>query len=179
MAPRFKQLLFQVYADDNSANAFVGFPYDLGEEIFPFRDALRDEVKELTSLRHRTDISGPFEKIDVRIRFFDNENSDLVNDFYSKPEPGCFSWLFHTRFYREYMAERAKLKPFIKVEISTSHDYPAIEVDNTILTGDTIAQLIEKVAHDLNLDIVRSKLPLSMASILMSNRSIDYQEKDV
>lgn len=179
MAPRFKQLLYQVYVEDDSANAFIGFPVDPIEKITPFRDALRDRVTELTGLMQRTRIDGPYDEIDVRIMFFDKNNSDLVNNFYSKPEPGCLSWLFHTRSYRKYMAERAKLKPFIKVEISTSHDYPAIEIDNTILTGDAIAQLIEKVAHDLNLDIVRSNLPLSMASILMSNRSIDYQEKDV
>jgi hypothetical protein len=178
MAPRFKQLLFQVYNDDNGANAFIGFPVYQIEQIYPFRDTLRDEFQKLTGLRHRTNIDGPYEEIDVRIRFFDNNNADFVNAFYSKPWPGCFLWLFRTRYYREYKAEEAKVKPLIKTEISTSHDFPAIVVKNSILTEEAIAQLIEKVAHDLNLNIVRSTLTQSMAQILMSNRSVDSQEKD-
>jgi hypothetical protein len=179
MAPRFKQLLFQIYTDNYHANAFIGFPVNQIEQIYPFRDTLRDEFQKLTGLMQRTNKDGPYEEIDVRIRFFDNNDANMVNAFYSKSGPGCFSWLFRTRSYREYMAEEAKIKPFIKVEISTSHDFPAIEVENSILTEEAIAQLIEKVARDLNLNIVRSTLTQSMAQILMSNRSVDSQEKDV
>jgi hypothetical protein len=179
MAPRFKQLLFQTYDDARGANAFIGFPVDQLEQMLPFRDALRDEFEKITGLAYRININGPYADIDICIRFFEDKDADTVNAFYSKPGPGCFSWLFHTRHYRNYQAEDAKLKPLIKIEISTSHDYPGITIESSVLIGDAIAQLIEKVARTLELRIVRGKFPYPMDPILMSNRSFDAKKEDI
>lgn len=175
MAPRFKQLLYQTYDGSLGATAFVGFPVEQFEQIHPFRDALHNEFEKITGFKYRTDI-GVYDDIDVRVRFFDGKVLDTVNAFYSKPWPGCSSRLFRTRYYRKHKAEEAKVKSLIKIEISTSHDYPCVVVEKSIFPKDTIAQLIEKVAHGLNLSIVRSKFTLSLNPILMSNRSFDARE---
>jgi hypothetical protein len=179
MAPRFKQLLFQTYAGGRGANAFIGFPVNQFEQMSPFRNALRDEFEKITGFKYRIDIirTNVVDPIDVCVKFFDGKDADTVNAFYSKPWPGCFSWLFRTRYYREHKEEEIKVKPLIKIEISTSHDYPCVVVDKSVFTEDAIAQIIEKVAHDLNLKIVRSKFPLPMAPILMSNSSFDAREQ--
>ena len=174
MAPRFKQLLSQTYAEGHGAYAFIGFPVYHFEQISPFRDALRDEFVKATGFKYRTDF-GVYEAIDVSIRFFEVNDADRVNAFYSKPYPGCFGWLFRTRYYNENKGEEAKVKPLIKIEIITSHDFPCVVVEKSAFAEDTIAQLIEKVARDLRLDIIRSKFPYPMNPILMSNRLFDAE----
>lgn len=176
MAPRFKQLLFQMYECAQGADAFIGFPVDQFEQIPAFADALRMEFARISGFAYRMDIVGPY-NIDVRIRFFDSEGADAVNAFYSKPWPGCFSLLLHTRHYRDYKAEENNVKKLITIEISTSHDYPCVVISSATLTTDSIAQLIEKVAHDLELSIVRSRFPRSLVSILTSNGLYDAKER--
>ncbi len=170
MAPRFRQLLFQTYAEEHGATGFIGFPADISEQMPRFRDALCNGFHNSTRFQYRTDILGPFEN-DVYVRFFDNNNADAVNAFYSKPLPGCFSWLLRTRQYREHKAEEARVKLLIHIEISTSHDYPCVVIDKSNLTEGEIAQIIEKAAQDLKLNIVRCQVPYSMDIILRSNQS--------
>jgi hypothetical protein len=172
MAPRFKQLLYQTYDGSNGATAFVGFPVGLFEQISSFRNVLRDEFKKTTGFEYRTD-TGFYEDVDVHVRFFDIKDAEIVNAFYSKPWPGCFSMLFRTRSYREHKAEEAKVEPLIKIEITTSHDFPCVVVAKSIHTEDAISQLIEQIARQLNLSIVRSRFGLPMNLILRSNRSFD------
>ena len=175
MAPRFKQLIYQTYVGNNGATAFAGFPVDQFEQIPSFRNVLRDEFEKTTGLEYRTD-TGLYDDVDVYVRFFEIKDADMVNAFYSKSWPGCLSGLFRTRYYREHKAEQAKVEPLIKIEITTSHDFPCVVVDKSVLTEDSIAHLIEQVARNLNLSIIRSRFSLPMNLILMSNKSFDARE---
>ena len=176
MAPRFKQLLYQTYEGNNGATAFAGFAIDQFEQIPSFRNALRDEIKTITAFEHRTD-TGLYNDVDVHVRFFENKDADMVNAFYSKPWPGCFSGLLRTRYYREHKSEEAKVEPLIKIEIATSHDFPCVVVYKSMLTEDAIVQLIEQVARNQNLNIIRSRFSLPLDIILMSNKSFDNREQ--
>lgn len=173
MAPRFKQPLFQIYDDKHGGSAFVGFPLGHSEQMYTFRDTLRDEISQVTGFAYRSNVEGPWEDIDVHIRFFDGKDEKTVDAFYSKPWPGCLSWLLRTRKYADYKSEEMKVKPLIKIEIVTSHDFPCITIESSILAGNSIAQLIKKVARDLNIEIVRSNFPYTMNAILMSNSFFD------
>jgi hypothetical protein len=102
--------------------ASAGFHVDQFEQIPSFRNVLRDEIEKNTGFEYRTD-TGHYDDVDVNVRFFEIKDADLVNAFYSKPWPGCFSGLFRTRYYREHKAEQAKVEPLIKIEITTSHDF--------------------------------------------------------
>ncbi len=175
MAPRFKQLLFQTYNNEQGASAFIGFPIAQAEQIVPFRDALRNELEMATGLAYRTDFIGHWD-IDAYVRFFDNNDEATVHAFYSKPWPGCLSWLLRTRRYRDYKAEEAMARMLITIEVSTSHDHPCIVVEKSTLSGDRIAQLIKKVSSDLEMNIVRSQFSYPMDAVLMSNREFDVEE---
>jgi hypothetical protein len=176
MAPRFRQLTFQTYNDDDGASAFIGFPMNPSDLMFTFRDELRDKLQEFTGFPYRTNIHGPWDVIDVYVRFFDGKDEEVVNVFYSKPEPGCLSWLFGTSQYRNYVAGEAKIRLLIKIKITTSHDYPCIIIESSTLSGDAIAHLIQEVAIDLDVKINKGNFPYSMDAILMSNREFDVEE---
>jgi len=178
MAPRFRQLLYQTYAAQCGAEAFVGFPKGRLELRLRLRDALCEEIEKTTGLASRIDVEGPYDDVDVHVKFFDAEDADVVNGFYSKPWPGFFAWLFRTRDYRDYKAEHHSVERLIKIDVSTSHDWPCVAVTSSIHTRESIAQLIEKVAHDLDTSIVRSKLPYPMVAILTSNRSFGDKQHD-
>lgn len=175
MAPRFKQLLYQTYDGNQDATAFVGFPVDLFEEISPFRDALRDEIVKITRFKYMKE-TGVYKDVDVHLNFFDDKDSEMVNSFYSKPRPGCFAWLFRTRYYRAYKAEEEKIELLIRIEISTSHDYPCVVVHKSSFAENALAQLIKKVAHNLKLRIFRSNFSFPMDTIMMSNKTFDVGE---
>ncbi len=176
MAPRFRQHIFQTYRDDDGASAFIGFPIHLLTRMEAFRDTLRDEISQVSGLLFRANIEGPWDDIDIHFRFFDEEDGNTFNAFYSKPGPSCLSWLFRTLGYRNYLAESDRLNPLIKTEITTSHDYPCIVVENSILGDETLARIIQKVSNDLDMKIVRSHFPRSMNEILMSNREFNIEE---
>jgi len=177
MAPRFRQLLYQTYDAECGAEAFVGFPKHRFELMLPFRDALCEEFEETTGFTSRTDLVGPYD-VDARVKFFHAEDADAVNGFHSKPWPGFFSWLFRTQHYRDHEAEQRSVKRLIKINVATSHDFPCVVITSSIHTGESVARLIEKVAHDLQLSIVRSKLPYPMVTILTSNRSFGDKQHD-
>jgi hypothetical protein len=176
MAPRFKQLLFQTFTTDGGASAFIGFPVDRFDQMYNFRDMLREEIQGITGNQYRSDIHGPWDDIDVQIRFFDSKDEGTINSFYSKPPPGCLASLLHSGSYAAYKAEEAKIKPLIKIEIFTSHDWPCVVIENRILTVDSIAQIIKKVSGNLNMRIVRSNFSFPMNAILMSNREFDAED---
>jgi hypothetical protein len=64
VAPRFKQLIYQIYNDNNGATGFVGFPVSQLEQIAPFRNALRDEIQSITEFKFRTDM-GFYDDVDI------------------------------------------------------------------------------------------------------------------
>jgi len=178
MAPRFRQLIFQIYKDDEGVSAFIGFPLNQSEQMFTFRDTLRDEIQEITGFPYRTNIHGPWDVIDVYVRFFDCKDEDAVNSFYSKPEPGCLSWFLRTKQYRDYLAGDAKVRPLIKIKITTSHDYPCIVVESSVLGEEALGHMIQKVSDDLDMKIIQSQYPHSMDEILMSNREFGIDEHE-
>lgn len=150
-----EKLNYQVQSHTNGTIAIVNFSLEQFDQIPSFRAKLHEIVKNETGLQHRID-TGHYEIIDVVIRYFDSEDADSVNTFYSKPWPGCFSWLFHTRYYREHKLEESHVKKLIRIEVSTSHDGPYVLIMKSHFTEDEIAQLIKKAGNDLQFDVSRS-----------------------
>jgi hypothetical protein len=172
MAPRFKQLLYQTSHAEETASALVGFPVKLSDREELFRGALCDKLQHTTGLKSRRDKQGYFD-IDVSVRFFDAQDEDAVERFYSKPWRGFFSWLFRTRYYREHSAEEQRAEKLVRLEVSTSHDYPCVVMSSSIHDEEAIAEMIENIAKALDLTIVRANFPYSLASILTSNKTIE------
>jgi len=168
MQPQDKKLIYQVYNSNNRTIAFVSFSLEQFDQMPFFRSRLHDAVKTATELQYRID-TGLYEDIDVNIRYFDSKDADIVNNFYSRPWPGCFSWLFRTRYYREHKSEEIKVKQLIQIEISTSHDGPWFLIMESPFAEDEIAQYFEKVANDLRLDITRGEISSFAESIILKN----------
>jgi hypothetical protein len=169
MAPKFSKLIYQTFVETNGTLAFIGFPILKFDQMSSFRDGLRDEIINVTGLQYRTDY-GVWQEIDVYFRFFKSEDADKVNAFYTRPYPGCLGQLFHTRYYKNYKEEESAVKHLVPIEINTSHDYPSIVIEESILSEEMIAKLIEATADHLKLIIERSNIPYRINEIMMSNQ---------
>lgn len=166
MKQQEKKLIYHAHNGIKGTIVLVSFSSDQFEQMPSFRSALHEVVKKATGLQYRID-TGVYEDIDVDIKYFDSNDADKVNSFYSKPWPGCFSWLFRTRYYREHKSEEAKVKQLIKIEISTSHDGPWFLIIKSPFTEEEIAQFFEKVGDNLQLDIAREEIASPFVSTII------------
>jgi len=177
MAPRFKQNMYQVYAKDIGADALICFPFSNDKFTFPFRDKLTEEISSTTNL-YLDKNEGKPTKHDSCFRFFNLENEMLVKEFCYKEHPGLWAWILKTKKWdewKEYRKEEQKVRQLVQIEISTSHDHTCIELYSSIHSEDSLSRLIETIANELNIDMVKNpKLP-SMADIIMTNRTFDIK----
>ena len=170
MAPRFNQLLYQIYDDGKNASAFVGFPAYQLDFILPFRNRLCDEFKTTTGLSSWKTPDSHYD-IDGWIILFKVGDAKVIEGFYSKPWRGLFSWLFRTRYYREHKAEEKKVRGLINIDVDTSHDYPRVAIYSSTHSAQSIASAITKVAEYLNVSIIKCDFKHTMAEVLTSNRA--------
>ncbi len=170
MAPRFKQLLYQIYDGDKNVSALLGFPVNQFDLVLPFRNGLCVEFEKSTGLS-LWKMPGSHYDIDGRVIFFKAEDAKVVEGFYSKPWRGLFSWLFRTRYYKEHRAEEGKVHGLINIDVDTSHDYPRVAIYSSIHSMQSIANAITKVAENLNVSIIKSDFNHTMPEILTSNRT--------
>ncbi len=151
-----ENLTYKIHSGDNSTITIINFSLEQFKLTLSVRSALLNVVKEVSGLPYRID-TGVYEDIDVHIRFFDSKDADVVNAFYSKPWPGCFSWLFQTQYYKEHKLEEAKVKKIVRIEIKTSHDGPWSLVMKSPFTEEQVTQFIKKIGDDLQLGFARSE----------------------
>jgi hypothetical protein len=93
-------------------------------------------------------------------------------EFDSKHSSGFWDWIFK---YKELKREEQKIEQSVQTQIITSHDHPCIEVYSSIHSEDSLSGLIETIARELNIDMLKnSKLP-TMKDIICSNRTFDIK----
>jgi len=169
MAPRFKQNMYQSYKKDSGTDALVCFAGSNFVSTFSFRDKLTEKILEdYNFYLHKSE--GEPVKSDSWFRFFASDNEKPAKDFLDKAHPGLFAWMFKTTKWKDYKKEEQRTKKLVCLEILTSHDHTCVEIYSSIHSEDSLSRLIENVAKELNIDMLKnSKLP-AMSDIIMTNR---------
>lgn len=175
MAPRFRKNMYQTYKKDIGSKALICFR-DKQEEgyksIFLFRDKLAYNVSE----KHNLVISkseGKPTPLDSWFRLFNKQDGKIAEDLFKRKRPGFISQLLKTEKWKNYNREYEITKKLARFELGTSHDYTCIDVDSSIHSEDELSKLIETVASELNIDMLKNPSLGPARKIVYSNRSFD------
>ncbi len=173
MAPRFKKMMFQTYKSEKGADALICFPFSEVDYILPLRDKLAEIIIKSKNLNLHKVLDSHYD-IDSHFKFYLKEDEKTVKDFHQKEWPGIVSWVFKTKKYLTYKAEEEKIKKLIRIEAETSHDFPCIIINSSILTEEEIFQFIEQAANKLNLKVPKNSNLGPIKDIVTSNHSFNY-----
>ena len=172
MAPKFKQNMYQTYKKDNGADALICFIYSSIGFIFPFRDKLTEKIHVGFDLFLHKNEGVPTE-IDSWFRFFARESEEAVKGLLCNKYPGIATWMFKTKKWKHYKIEERRINELVLLDMSTSHDHTCIEIYSSIHSESSLSELIESVAGELEIDMVKNaKLPV-MSDIIMTNKTFD------
>jgi hypothetical protein len=83
--------------------------------------------------------------------------------------------MLNTRKARAYREEAVEIAGLARLEVSTSHDYPCIEVHSSLHSEEALAQLIEDVAGELNVPMVRNDDLPALEEVVWTNRRFDVK----
>jgi hypothetical protein len=175
MAPQFKKNMYQTYKKDIGSKALICFRYKWEEgykSIFLFRDKLADNVSE----KHDLVVSkceGRPTPLDSWFRLFDKQDGKIGEDFFKRKRPGFICQLLKTEKWKDYNREYERTNKLVRFELGTSHDYTCIDVVSSIHSEDELSKLIETVATELNIEMLKNSSLDPAKEIVYSNRSFD------
>ena len=147
MAPRFTNLMYQVYPSDHGADALVCFPFAQSEFISPFRDKLTEALLRDGDIKVNRVQGYPLPP-DSTFRFYSEKHAKLVEEFFQKKRPSFLSRLMNSAKWASFQKEKRAVGKMIDVEIETSHDFPCVIVHSRI--------------HSEESDLPPKYVPLSM-----------------
>jgi hypothetical protein len=172
MAPTFKQNMYQTYKKNTGADALICFVDSNIDFIFSFRDKITEKIQTKRNLYLYKSEGIPTE-IDSWFGFFARENEETAKGLLGKKHPGFVAWMFKTKKWKDYKIEEQRIKELVLLEMHTSHDHTCIEIYSSMHSEDSLSELIENIAEELNIAMVKNpKLPV-MSDIIMTNKTFD------
>jgi hypothetical protein len=172
VAPRFTTLMYQVYSSNPGVDALVCFPTAQSESIFPFRDKLTDAILKVGGIQVYKVQGSPLPPDSIS-RFYSENRATSVEEFLAKKHPSFFSRLMNSTEWSSFQKEEKSVGEMIDVDVETSHDFPCILVHSRIHSNEFMSMLIEQVAKDLRLDIMRNKALGPIKDVVTSNQRIE------
>ena len=175
MAPRFENLMYQVYTTESRSEAVVGFPTDQIPSIFPFRDRLAKLILREPDLgMHK--IEGIPLALDSLCRFFPKQEEPVVKKLDAMKYPGIFACLFKTNRWFAYKSQEKEVERVTRVEMETSHDFPCLIIYSSIHSEEALSDLVQNVSREMGLSISRNKKLGPIDDIVTSNRRFKLEE---
>jgi len=172
MAPKFKQNMYKTYKKDTGADVLVCFAESNVDLIYPFRDKVAEKIQARFNLYLHKSEGAPTE-IDSWFRFFARESEEKAKGLLGIKNPGFIAWMFKTKKWRDYKIEEKRINELVRLDISTSHDHTCIEIYSSMHSEESLSELIESIAEEVNIDMVKNpKLPI-MSDIIMTNKTFD------
>ena len=174
MAPRFGRNMYRTYKTDGGADAVVCFARQRLKSIVRFRDQLFDKIEKNDGFVADVYKGGPTPP-DGYCRLFAKDHEGRVRDFKSRKTPGVIASMLNTRKARAYREEAMAIAGLASFEVSTSHDYPCIEVHSSLHREEALGQLIEDVAVELDVAIARNDDLPGLEEVVWTNRRFDVK----
>ena len=172
MAPTFKQNMYQTYKKDTGADALICFTNSNIDFIYPFRDKVTEKIQTRFNLYLHKSEGTPTE-IDSWVRFFARESEETAKGLIAKKHPGFVAWIFKTKKWKDYKIEEQRINELVLLDMHTSHDHTCIEIYSSMHLEDSLSELIESVAEELNIIMVKNpRLPV-MTDIIMTNKTFN------
>ena len=173
MAPRFTTLMYQVYPSPNGADALICFPVSQDKFIFPFRDKLTETILEKGNLQVHKAHGYPLPP-DSTFQFYSEDHAISVEEFLQKKQPSLFSRLLDSDRWATFKREEELVDEMIEAEIETSHDFPCVVVRSRIHSEESLSELIQEVAKDLEMNMPRNTQLGLIKDVVTSNRSFRF-----
>ena len=175
MAPRFKQNMYQTYKKDTGVDALICFArWD--KVILKFRDHLFNKIGKSNEF-FLDKSEGEPTPIDSNLRLFAKDCEDRVRDFNGKKIPNIFAVIFNRRKVKGYFEEAKQIARLASFDVSTSHDHPCIEIYSSLHSEEELSHLIDNVATELNIEMLKNCNLPSIENILYTNRSFDINKE--
>ena len=169
MAPRFTALMYQVYSSDNGTDALVCFPLAQSESILPFRDKLADALLTISGIKVNKAQGYPLPP-DSTFRFYAEDHGKRIEEFLQKKYPSFFSRLLNTNEWTSFQNEQRLFSEMIDVEIENSHDFPCIVVHSRIHSEESMSELLQEAAEELEMTLPRNNELGTIENIVTSNQ---------
>ena len=168
--------MYQTYKKDAGIDALICFAHWKTKVIFKFRDHIFNKIGQSNEF-FIDKFEGKPTAIDSCLRLFAKNYEERVRNFNTKKIPNIFADIFNTRKAREYFEEAKQIAQLASFHVSTSHDHPCIEIYSSLHSEEELSQLIDKVATELNIEMLKNCNLPPIENILYTNKSFNIKKQ--